>query len=170
VAEQPAAGPPQWLTHRDEAVRAANAGQRDVAYREIESALKNDPIAAAGDAALAGAAVSAIDPKQVSFVVETFRSNPQLLPALANATAQGETAEQRHAALDGLKLLGQDAQADLIAMRILDVKQSTTCSTMREAMKQLSGKDPRITAFKAEVRARGKHDPQVRCLKKMVRR
>ena len=114
--------------------------------------------------------MTAIEPKQVSFVVETFRSNSQLLAALANATAEAPTAEQRHAALDALKLLGQDSHADLTAMRILDVKQSTTCTAMRDAMKQLSGKDPRIAAFKAEVRARGKRDPQVRCLKKMIRR
>jgi eukaryotic-like serine/threonine-protein kinase len=170
--ELPPARPPQWLTHRDEAVKAATAGQRDVAYREIEAALKDDAIAASADAALAVAAVTAMDHKQIGFVVETFRTNPQLSAALATATAEGEAAEQRHAALDALKVLGQESSADLTAMRILDVKQSTTCVAMRDAMKQLQaqGKDARIAAFKAEVRAHGKRDPQVRCLKKMLRR
>ena len=166
-----AATPPAWLAHRDAAVAAATAGQRDVALREIEAALKEDSAAASADAALAGAAVSAIDREHVAFVVETFRANPQLPAALGAATAELATSEQRHAALAGLRALGQEAKADLIGMRILDVQQAPACPAMREAFKPLRGStDPRVQALKAEIRGHGRRDPQMRCLKRLLRR
>jgi serine/threonine-protein kinase len=166
-----AATPPGWLAHRDAAVAAAKAGQRDVAFREIEAALKDDSAAASTDAALTGAAVSAIDRDHVAFVVATFRANPQLPAALGAATAELTTSEQRHAALAGLRALGQERQADLIGMRILDVQQAPACPAMREAFKPLRGStDPRVQKLKAEIRGHGRRDPQVRCLKRLLRR
>lgn len=165
------ATPPAWLAHRARAVSAAEAGQRETAFKEIAAAMNAEPVAAAADAALVGAAVTVIDRQHTALVVETFRANPQLVAALSTSTAGAATSEQRHASLDALRMLGSEASADLLAMQILDVQQAPTCPAMREAFKQLRAPaDPRIQKFKADVRARGRRDPQVRCLKRMLRR
>jgi serine/threonine protein kinase len=165
------ASPPAWLAHRDLAVAAAKASQGEVAFHEIEAALQDDHDSARADTALTGAAVTALDPEHIAFVVDAFRANPQLPAALAAATSERTTPERRHAALEGLRALGQEAQADLIAMRILDVQQAPSCPAMRDAWKPLRGStDPRVQKLKAEVRSRGRRDPQLKCLKRLLRR
>jgi serine/threonine protein kinase len=166
-----AAAPAAWLAHRDGAVSYANHGQYAAALQEVEAALKDDAVAARADLALAQAAVNALDRTRVAFVVDTFRGNPQLVAALVDATSEAMTAEQRHAAHEGLRMLGEESRADLVAMQILDVEQATTCPSMRDAFKQLrASTDPRIQKLRVDLRSRGRRDQHTRCLKRMLRR
>jgi hypothetical protein len=104
-------------------------------------------------------------------VVASFRGNASLADALADATAQGKSMQLRHAARDALRALGQEARADLVAMRILDVEQADSCSQMRDAFRELrAAKDPRVNAFKSDLRARGRRDRHVKCLKRLLKR
>jgi hypothetical protein len=166
-----AAAPATWLAHRDNAVNYANHGQHAAALQEVEAALEDDAAAASSDPALAQAAVNAFDRARVAFVIDAFRSNPQLIAALVHATAEATTSEQRHAAHEGLRLLGEEARADLVAMQILDFAQAATCPAMRNAFKQLrASTDPRIQKLRADLRSRGRKDRHTRCLKRMLRR
>jgi hypothetical protein len=166
-----AAAPAAWLAHRDTAVDYANHGQSAEAFQEIEAALDDDAAAASADPALAQAAVKAFDRTRIAFVVDAFRSNPQLVVALVGATAEATTSEQRHAAHESLRMLGEEARADLVAMRILDVEQASTCPVMRDAFKQLRGSnDPRIQTLRTDLRSRGRRDRHTKCLKRMLRR
>jgi hypothetical protein len=170
-APPPAAAPPAWIAHRDQAVDYAQRGERDAALNEIKAALVEDASAASGDAALANAAVQVLDTERVGFVTEAFHENPQLVAALADATAQAATVDLRHAALEGLRRLGQEARADLVAMRMLDVEQASSCAVMRDTYKRVRASgDPRVTPWRTELRARGRKDPHVRCLKRMLQR
>ena len=93
----------------------------------------------------------------------------QRIAALVEATAHGTTPELRHAALDELHALGEEARADLVAMRMLDVEQAETCSAMRDAFKELrASDDPRVWKLKSDLRARGRRDRHVRCLKRLL--
>jgi hypothetical protein len=166
----PAAAPPAWLEHRDRAVQHANRGERTEAFREIDAALQDNAAAASADAALANAAVTALESGRLSRVLAAFRQNSQLVAALAKATADGATAALRATAYEGLRTLGQQARADLVAKHILDVAQAESCSAMKRSFKQLrTTKDPRVATFKAELRARGRKDRHVRCLKRLLR-
>jgi hypothetical protein len=169
-AAAPVPAPPSWQGHRDRAVSYVNLGEHDDAFVEIKAALADDATAAAADPALVAAAVHALGPEQVAFVTSSFSSNAQLIPALLEVSATGKTYALRHAALDGLHALGSDARADLVAMRILDIEQADSCGAMREAYNELrSVKDPRVPAFKSDLRSRGKRDRHVRCLKRQLK-
>jgi serine/threonine-protein kinase len=177
AVQQPAAVPPPvpvvetWLAHRDLAVTYGARGQHDDAFREVTASIADNPSAAAADPSLVTAAVNALAPKRVAFVVDAFRANPKLTEALAQTTARGATAELRHAAHDGLRALEQESQADLVAMWILDVEQATSCSTMRSAFKKIrAANDPRLSQLKAELRKRDRKDPHARCLKRLIKR
>jgi serine/threonine-protein kinase len=160
-----------WLAHRDLAATYAQRGQHDDAYREIKAAIDENPAAAGVDPALVGAAVGALTGERVAVVVEAFRKSPRLVDALAEATAKGASSELRHAAHEGLRLLDQETRADLVAMGILDVEQAAKCGTMRAAYSRLRAQDdPRVRAFKADLRKRGRSEPHVRCLKRALRR
>jgi serine/threonine-protein kinase len=160
-----------WIAHRDLAATYTARGQHDDAFREVEAAIGENRAAAAGDPALLAAAVNALAPSRLAFVIDAFGEGPGLIDALAEATARGERAEQRHAAHEGLRMLGQESRADLIAMAMLDVEQASECSEMRAAFKHLGTKrDPRVVAFKADLRKRGRSDAHVRCLRRALRR
>jgi eukaryotic-like serine/threonine-protein kinase len=166
-ARPPAPVAEPWLAHRDLAVTYQARGKRDDAYREVLAAIGDAAAAARADPVLAEVAAAVIQGDRVAYVVETFRENPRLAAALAQATARGATADQRHAALQGLRALGQEARADLVAMRLLDVEQATACPAMRAAFAKLrrSG-DPRVRSFIVSLRARGADDRHVRCLRR----
>jgi hypothetical protein len=160
-----------WIAHRDLAATYTGRGQHDDAFREVEAAIGENRAAAAADPALIAAAVNALAPSRLAFVIDAFGTDPRLIDALAEATARGERAELRHAAHETLRMLGQESRADLIAMAMLDVEQASECSEMRAAFKGLGTKrDPRVTAFKADLRKRGRSDPHVRCLRRALRR
>lgn len=68
-------------------------------------------------------------------------------------------------------MLGQESHADSVAMAVLDVEQAASCSDMRDAFKTLrAANDPRVKKLTADLRARGRRDPHVRCLKRLLRR
>jgi serine/threonine protein kinase len=170
-APPPVAVPPAWIAHRDQAVGHAQRGDRDAGLREIKAALGDDAKAAGADAALATAAVQLLDGAGVAFLVEAFRENPQLAAALVEASAKGASFELRHAAYEGLRKLGQESRADVVAMRMLDVEQATSCSVMRDAYKRVRASgDPRVASFRTQLRARGRKDAHVRCLKRLLQR
>jgi hypothetical protein len=177
AATEPEAVPPPapvvhtWLIHRDLAVTYSARGQHDDAFREVTAALADNPAAAGADPALVQAAVSALTPKRVTFMLDAFKPNPKLIETLAQATAAGATSELRHAAHEGLRALDQESQADLVAMWILDVRQATSCSSIRAAYKKVrSSNDPRLYALNAELRKRDRKDAHVRCLRRYLRR
>jgi eukaryotic-like serine/threonine-protein kinase len=96
---------------------------------------------------------------------------PDPAAALARAVAEGATAAERHAAFDRLRKLGEASRADLVAMRILDVEQATSCPAMRNAFKPLrASTDLRVQAFKADLRSRGRRDKHLKCLKRVLGR
>jgi serine/threonine protein kinase len=160
-----------WLAHRDLAATYTARGQHEEAFREVEAAIGESPTAAAADPALVVAAVNALTSERVAFVTGAFRANPRLVEALAETTSSGATAELRHAAHDALGSLGEEARADLVAMRIRDIEQATQCSAMRATFKRLrASQDPRVAEFKADLRKRGRSDPHVRCLRRALRR
>jgi len=160
-----------WIAHRDLAITYAARGQHDDAFREVTASVTDNATAASADPALVVAAVDTLTPKRVAFIVDAFRSNPQLPEALAQATAHGATADLRHAAHEGLRALDQESRADLVAMWILDVEQATSCSPMRSAFKKLrASKDPRLDELKSKLSKRSRKDPHVRCLKRLLRR
>jgi hypothetical protein len=178
----PDAGPPlappppapvvePWLAHRDLAVTYTSRGQHDDAFREVKASVGDNAAAAGADPALVDAAVAALSADRVVFVVDTFRSNPRLVDALAQVTSSGTTAELRHAAYDALRALGQESSADLVAMRMLDFEQASACPPMRVAFKKLrASKDPRFKKFMDDLRARGRKDRHVRCLGRLLAR
>jgi hypothetical protein len=173
----PAPAPPPvpvvetWLAHRDLAATYTTRSQHEEAFREVEAAIGESPTAAAADPALVVAAVNALTAERVAFVTGAFRANPRLVEALAETTSSGATADLRHAAHDALRGLGEEARADLVAMRIRDIEQETKCSTMRATFKRLrASEDPRVAEFKADLRKRGRSDPHVRCLRRALRR
>jgi len=158
-----------WAAHRDRALEHAARGQHEEAFAAIKAALTADASAAGADPALLKLAVSLLDRARLPFVLDAFRANAQLVPALTDATSQGPTTASRHTAFDGLKKLGEAARADQVAMLILDVEQAPACGRMRAAFKQLrASKDPRVKAFKADLQARGRKDRHVRCLKRLL--
>jgi hypothetical protein len=159
--------PEPWLAHRDLALTYTQRQQPDDAFREVKAAIANDAVVAAADASLVEAAIAALTPDRVSFVVDAFRSNPRLVDGLAKVASAGATAGQRHAAYEGLRTLGQQGRADLVAMRILDVEEATNCSSMRAAFGKLrasASKDPRVKSFINALRSRGRKNRQVQCL------
>jgi hypothetical protein len=176
-AAEPEAVPPPapvvhtWLIHRDLAVTYSAREQHEEAFREVTASLADNPTAAGADPALVQAAVSALTPKRVTFVLDAFKPNPKLIEALAQATAAGTTSELRHTAHEGLRELGQESQADLVAMWILDVRQATSCSSIQSAYKKVrASNDPRFYALNAELRKRDRKDAHVRCLRRYLRR
>jgi hypothetical protein len=159
-----------WSAHRDLAVVYAGRGAQLEAFREIKAALEENPGAASADHALLDAAVTVLSPGRVAVVVEAFRDNPHLVEALAAAAATGTTRMQRHAALSALDRLGTDGGADLVAMRLLDLEQATTCDEMRTAFNKLATSgDPRAKQVGDDLRARPPTDRQVRCLRAVLR-
>jgi len=159
-----------WLAHRDLAVTYAGSGRHDDAFREVEAAIRDNPVAAAADEPLIQAAAGALSSERIAFVVESFRGNPRLIEVLATATATGPTAELRHAAYAALGGLGEQDRADTVAMSILDVEQATSCSPMRAAFKPLrTSKDPRVLELTAELRGRSRREHHVRCLRRLLR-
>jgi serine/threonine protein kinase len=159
--------PEPWLAHRDLAVTYTQRRQPDDAFREVKAAIADNAAAAAVDASLVDAAIAALAPDRVSFVVDAFRSNPHLVDGLAKVASAGPTAGQRHAAHEGLRTLGQEARVDLVAMRILDVEEATACRPMRVAFSKLrasASKDPRVKTFANTLRSRGRKSRQVICL------
>jgi serine/threonine-protein kinase len=174
---EPKADPPPapvvhpWLSHRDLAMTYAARGQHDDAFREVTASIADNPSAAGSDPTLVQAAVNALTTKRLAFVLDAFRSNTELVATLAKTAAEGATADVRHVAHEGLRTLGQEAQADLVAMWLLDIEQATSCSTMRSAFKKLRDtNDPRLYALRAELRKRSSKHPQVQCLKRLLRR
>jgi serine/threonine-protein kinase len=160
-----------WIAHRDLAVVHAGRGDENEAFREVKAALDEDAAAAAGDPALLDAAVTVLAPHRVPFVLEAFRSNPRLADTLVEAIATGKTRLQRHAALKALGRLHKSDSADLIAMRILDVEQATTCGEMRTAFKKLgTSRDPRAKELVEDLRGRDSSDRQARCLRALLER
>jgi serine/threonine-protein kinase len=171
IAPPPAPVAVPWLAHRDLALTYSGRGQHNDAFREVKAAVGDDAAAAGADPSLVEAAVAALAADRVSFVVGAFRSNPRLVEALTEATAKGARTDQRHAAYDGLRSLGQQSRADLVAMRILDVEQASTCAPMRAAFKKLRGsKDPRLRELVEDLLARGRKDPHAKCLGRALRR
>jgi hypothetical protein len=164
-----AAAAPAWIAHRDEAVRLAGSGQAEAAFGALKSAVEASEAAAGADARLADVAVALLTGERLAFATRAFRENPRFTDALLEATAQGETADKRHTALEGLRRLGQDSRADLVAMWMLDTTQATKCSAIRSTYKKLrSSADPRVKEFRSELRARGRRDRHVRCLKRIL--
>lgn len=160
-----------WLAHRDLAVTYIGRDQPDDAYREVSAAIADNPARAAADPALARAAVSALSADRVAFITDSFRDNPGLVDALIETAGTGATFELRHAGYEGLRLLGQESRADAVAMAVLDVEQAPTCSSMRDAFKTIrTANDPRVKKLTADLRARSRRDPHVRCLKRLLRR
>jgi hypothetical protein len=160
-----------WLAHRDLAATYTTRGQHDDAFREVTAALGESPAAAGADPVLVAVAVSALAAERVPFVVAAFRTNPGLVDALAEASASGATSELRHAAHEGLRILGHESRADVVAMQMKDVEQAPNCSTMRAAFKRLrASDDPRVDDFKRDLRKRGRADRHVRCLRRALRR
>ena len=158
-----------WIAQRDLAVIYAGRGEQNEAFRAITAAVGEDPVAAGADPALLEAAVSVLVPHRVRFVLGAFRSNPHLEEALAEATATGHTRLQRHAALAALRRLRKQSRADLVAMRILDVQQATTCAEMRTAFKKLrTSGDPRVAELADELRGREATDRHSRCLRSIL--
>jgi serine/threonine-protein kinase len=166
----PAAGMVAWIAQRELAVVYAKRGEPDDAFRAIKAAVEEDAEAAGEDATLLDTAVSVLAPHRVPFVLEAFKSNPQLVPALADAAATGNSRLQRHAALSALERLREDSRADLVAMRILDLQQGTTCSEMRTAFNKLRlSPDPRAKDVVEELRGRPPTDRHARCLRTLLR-
>ena len=162
-----------WLAHRDLAVTYSSRAQHDDAFREVQAALAESATAASADAALARAAVAALSAPRAKAVVEAFRSNPELPALLAETTTTGPTADLRHAAHEALLALGPDAvaKADLVAMWLLDLKQTSSCTAMRSVFKKLkASKDARFVQLKGELRSRPRKDAHQRCLKRLLRR
>jgi hypothetical protein len=103
---------------------------------------------------------------------------PVLEPPTAPAPAQPEpptaepaTAEQQHVAVEAVAQQGDEDPADKLAMQIRDVEQATSCPAMRRAFRPLrTSTDPRVQAFKADLRAHGRRDKHFKCLKRMLGR
>jgi serine/threonine-protein kinase len=167
----PAPVPEPWVAHRDLAITYRTRGQLDDAFREVKAAMGDNATAAASDAALYEVALATLAADRVPFVVEAFRANDRLPDGLAEAAASGATTELRHAAYEGLRTLGQDARADLVAMRMRDVDQATSCGPMRTSFNKLrASKDPRIKQFLDELAKRGRKDRHVKCLGRALAR
>jgi eukaryotic-like serine/threonine-protein kinase len=168
----PTAAVETWPAQRDLAGAHAEPGrdQEDQdALREIEGAVADQAPAAGSGPALLGGAVDELTAERVPILRRAFQDNPQLVEALALATATGRTVELRHAAHEALRALGQESRADLVAMRILDCEQASTCKTMLASFKQLRRmKDPRIQEFIQNLRRRGRNDPHVKCLRRLL--
>jgi serine/threonine-protein kinase len=160
-----------WPAHRDLAVTYVSRGRFDKAFSEVTSSIADNAAAASADPALLQAAVDALAADRVSFVVGAFRSNPALVDALATAVAKGATTEQRHAAYEALRKLGQEARGDRFAMFSADLEQASSCSDMKDSFRKLRAmKEPRFIAYKTELRMRGKKDPHAKCLKRLLKR
>jgi hypothetical protein len=154
-----------WLAHRDLAITYRDRGQHDEALREVQSALADNPSAAAAEPSLTEVAVHTLTPERVEWVVQTFRENPRLVDALALAVAEGATRDLRIAALDGLRRLEREDRADLVAMALLDIEQAPDCRAMRAVFNQLRRtRDARVKNFIAQLRTRSRADPQAKCL------
>jgi serine/threonine-protein kinase len=103
---------------------------------------------------------------------------PVLEPPAAPAPATPEppiaepaTAEPQHVAVEAVAQQGDESPADKLAMQIRDVEQATSCPAMRRAFRPLrTSTDPRVQAFKADLRARGRRDKHLKCLKRMLGR
>ena len=163
------ASAPAWAEHRDAAVRSTASFQFDAAFEQLRAAVEADGGSAGADPALAGVAAKTLTRDRLAFATRTFRENPSFVEALATATGNALTAEQRHLALDALRELGEDSRADLVGMWILDVGQATKCAAIKSTWKKLrAAPDPRVKAFRSELKARGRKDRHVRCLKRML--
>jgi hypothetical protein len=161
-----------WIAHRDLAVIYAGRGDKSGAFQAVKAALKEDAGAAGEDRALLDAAVAVISPRDVPFFVDAFRSNEHLVEALVAGTTASRNGLQRHAAVWALARLHEGARVDVIAMRIVDLRQATTCAEMRRAFKKLaaSQQDSRVDELGDELRARPPTDPHARCLRSLLDR
>jgi serine/threonine protein kinase len=161
-----------WSAHRDLAVIYAGRGENNEAFRAVKAALKEDAEAAGADRALLDAAVTVLSPRNVPLFVDAFRRNEHLVEALVAGTTESRTSVQRHAAVWALARLQEGARVDVIAMRIVDLRQATRCAEMRTIFKKLaaSKQDPRVDDLGDELRARPPTDPHARCLRSMLDR
>jgi serine/threonine protein kinase len=160
-----------WMAHRDLAVVYAGRGEALVAFHEVKAALEEDATAAAEDRALLDAAIAALTPRNVPFLLGAFRANEHLVEALVAGTTASKNALQRHAAVRALARLHEGARVDVVAMRIVDLQQASTCAEMRSTFKKLSAsKDPRVGEFADQLRERPSTDPQARCLRSLLDR
>jgi hypothetical protein len=159
-----------WLAHRDLAVTYMQRGKHDDAFREVKTAVGEDAAAAGADPALAEVAATSLSADGLQLAVGAFRANERFAAALADEVVQAATTEQRRLAHDGLRLLGQESRADLVAMWILDLEDAQRCPTMRSLWKRLrASDDPRVQALKSDLRKRGRNDRHVRCLRRQLR-
>ena len=174
-APAPVAEP--WLAHRDLAVTYAGRGQPSEAFKEVASALRDDPVKAAADPALVDAAVARLimpdGAALTTMIVTAFRSNPRLVTALVEASDTAPPQGRRNA-YGALTALGATDKVDVVAMKMLDVEQSTSCTAIKAAFKDLvkeaGPKDPRLKEFTSKLRAKGRKDPRVKCLRRYLRR
>lgn len=178
-AEEPPAPSPgspsptvPWIAHRNLAVIYASRGDRNRAFREVKAAVKEDADAAGEDRALLDAAVAVLSPRNVPFFLDAFRANEHLVEALVAGTTASKSSLQRHAAVWALARLNEGARVDVIAMRIVDLRQATTCAEIRRAFKKLASSrtDARVGALEDELRARPLTDPHARCLRSLLDR
>jgi len=158
-----------WLAHRDLAITYSERNQHEQAFREITAAVEAAPDAAVSDGPLVVAAVKALQPDRLEFVMTKFRDNPKLVESLVEASAD-ESAELRHAAYAGLVELGEQERADRVAMLVMDIKATEACNELRSLFKELKKlEDERIGTLVAELNERDRKDPQRKCLKRMLR-
>jgi serine/threonine-protein kinase len=110
-------------------------------------------------------------PPPMAAPVPVLEPTPVAAPVAPEpATTDGTAAEQQQAVPEGQGQL-EDSRADKLAMQIRDVEQATSCPAMRRAFKPLrTSVDPRVQAFKADLRGRGRRDKHVKCLKRMLGR
>jgi hypothetical protein len=161
-----------WIAHRDLAVIYAGRGEKNDAFREVKGALKEDAAAAGEDRALLDAAVAVLSARNVPFFLDAFGSNEHLVEALVAGTTASRNGLQRHAAVWALARLHEGGRVDVIAMRIVDLRQATTCAEIRTAFKKLaaSKQDSRVEELGDELRARPPTDPHARCLRSLLDR
>lgn len=178
-AEEPPAPSPAspsptvpWIAHRDLAVIYAGRGQKKEVFREVKAALKEDADAAAEDRALLDAAVAVLGPADVPFLVDAFRSNEHLVESLVAGTTESKRSLHRHAAVWALARLHEGARVDVVAMRLVDFRQATTCAEMRTTFKKLAAgkQDSRVRELDDELRALPRSDPRARCLRSLLDR
>jgi hypothetical protein len=149
----------------------ASRGEENEAFREVKAALDEDATAAGADPALLDTTVAILAPHRVPVLLSAFRSNEHLVEALAKATATGKSRQQRHAALWALSRLRRGDAVDLVAMRILDLEQATTCPEMRTTFKKvIASTDPRVTELADDLRERAPTDRHARCLRTLLQK
>ncbi len=178
VASAPPVAPPPpasvadaWVVHRDLALLYVARERPDKAFSAVSSAIADNRVEASADPVLAQAAVDVLALDRVAFLIDAFRDNPAFVDALASAAVKAKTAEQRSAAYEALRKLGQEARVDRFAMFSADLEQASSCSGMKTSFRKLRAlKEPRFIALKTEIRMRGRNDPHVKCLKRLLKR